>query len=264
MKKFADLIIEKRLWFLTGISLITLFFIFLLNDLRVYTKFADLLPQGHEYIKVHNKIRAKFGGANTVNMLLQVKKGEIFNTTTLQKVKDITEELYLIPGVDRFKIFSLAVNSMVDMVVTSGGFDFQPMMFPDIPQTQEEMERLKGRLYASTFYGGIVWFDGKKTLITADFFEDEIDYTVVFKELRRLQEKYEDDNHILSISGEPLRIGYVDSYVWPIFRIMIITFLGWSSSITGIDLFGRRSFHFSQLLLAEFGDWVSWIFWVII
>ena len=30
------------------------------------------------------------------------------------------------------------------------------------------------------------------------------------------------DNHILSISGEPLRIGYVDSYVWPIFRIMII------------------------------------------
>jgi predicted RND superfamily exporter protein len=158
-------------------------------------------------------------------MLLQVREGEIFNTTTLQKIKDITEELYLIPGVDRFKIFSLAVNSMVDMMVTSGGFDFQPMMFPDIPQTQEEIESLKGRLYASSFYGNFVWFDSKNTLITADFFEDEIDYTVVFKELRRLQKKYEDDNHILSISGEPLRIGYVDSYVWPIFRIMIITFL---------------------------------------
>jgi predicted RND superfamily exporter protein len=144
MKKLSDFIIGKRMIILSVISLITIFFIYRTSKIEVYTKFADLLPQGHEYIKVHNKIRAKFGGANTVNMLLQVREGEIFNTTTLQKIKDITEELYLIPGVDRFKIFSVAVNSMVDMVVTSGGFDFQPMMFPDIPQTQEEMERLKG------------------------------------------------------------------------------------------------------------------------
>ncbi|MCK5421576.1 MAG: hypothetical protein KAJ08_05405, partial [Deltaproteobacteria bacterium] len=75
MKKFADLIIEKRLWFITAISLITLFFIFLLKDLKVYTKFADLLPQKHEYIKTHNSIRSRFGGANTVNMVLQVREG---------------------------------------------------------------------------------------------------------------------------------------------------------------------------------------------
>jgi hypothetical protein len=224
MKKFSDLIIEKRIIFFTIISLITLFFIYRTMEIKIYTKFADLLPQGHEYIKVHNRIRAKFGGANTVNMLLQVKEGDIFNTTTLQKIKDITEELYLIPGVDRFKIFSIAVNYMVDMVVTSGGFGFQPMMWPDVPRTQEGIEALKERIYASVFYGSFVWFDNKKTLITADFFEDEIDYSVAFKELRRIQEKYGDDNHILSMSGEPLRIGYVDSYVWPIFRILIITF----------------------------------------
>ncbi|MCK5185723.1 MAG: hypothetical protein KAR43_01235, partial [Deltaproteobacteria bacterium] len=224
MKKFSDLIIEKRMIFLTIISLITLFFIYRTMEIKIYTKFADLLPQGHEYIKVHNRIRAKFSGANTVNMLLQVKEGDIFNTTTLQKVKDITEELYLIPGVDRFKIFSISVNYMVDMVITSGGFGFQPMMWPDVPKTQEEMEALKEKIYASVFYGSFVWFDNKKTLITADFFEDEIDYSVVFKELRRIQEKYEDESNILCISGEPLRIGYVDSYVWPIFRILIITF----------------------------------------
>ena len=224
MKKFADLIIEQRLWFLTAISLITLLFIFLLKDLKVYTKFADLLPQGHEYIKVHNRIRAQFGGANTVNMVLQVREGDIFNPTTLKKAKDITDELYLIPGVDRFKIMSIAVDKMLDMVVTSGGYEFNPMMWPDVPQKPEEMESLKERLFASVFYGSFVWFDNKKTLITADFFEDEIDYTVVFKELLRIQEKYEDENHVLSINGEPLHLGYIDSYVWPIFRLMIITF----------------------------------------
>jgi predicted RND superfamily exporter protein len=225
MKKLADLIIEKRAWFLTIIVLISLFFGYLLKDLKVYTKYADLLPQKHEYIKVHNSIRSRFGGANTVVMVLKVKEGDIFTPTTLQKIRDITEELFLIPAVDRFKILSLSVDKMVDMVVTSGGYEFHPLMWPNIPQTQEEIKTLKERVYASVFYGSFVWFDSKKTLITADFFEDEIDYTVVFKELRRIQEKYEDDNHALSINGEPMHLGYIDSYKDDIFFIMIGTFL---------------------------------------
>jgi hypothetical protein len=225
MNKLSDFIIEQRIVFLTIISLFTVFFMYRTATIDIYTKFSDLLPQNHEYIKLHNRIRTQFGGANTTNMLLQVREGDIFNTATLQKIKDITEELYLIPGVDRFKIFSIAVNTLADMVITSGGFDFQPLMWPDVPQTEVEINKLKERVYASVFYGGFVWFDSKKTLITLDFFEDEIDYTVVFKELSRIQEKYEDDNHVLAVSGEPLRIGYIDSYVWPIFRIMIISLL---------------------------------------
>jgi hypothetical protein len=133
--------------------------------------------------------------------------------------------MFFIPGIDRFKILSISVNRLVDMVVTSGGFSFQPLMWPDVPQTEEEIESLKERVYASVFYGGFVWFDSKKTLITADFFEDEIDYPVVFKELRRIQEKYEDNNHILAINGEPLHLGYIDSYKGDIFKIMLYTFL---------------------------------------
>jgi predicted RND superfamily exporter protein len=206
MEKISDFIIEKRIWFLTIISLLSLLFAYKVKDVKVYTKFADLLPQGHEYIKVHNEIRAQFGGANTVTMVLQVREGDIFNPTTLQKIRDITDELYLIPGVDRFKIFSMAVNLLVDMVVTSGGWEYQSMMWPDVPKTQAEINKLKERIFASGYYGSFVFYDSKKTLIRADFFEDEIDYSVVFKELRRLQEKYEDDNHTLSINGEPLHL----------------------------------------------------------
>jgi predicted RND superfamily exporter protein len=225
MKKLSDFIIEKRMPLLIIISLISLFFLFKLKDMKVYTKYSDLLPQQHEYIQLHNRIRSTFGGSNTVTMVLQVKEGDIFNPTTLQKLKDITDEMFFIPGIDRFKILSISVNRLVDMIVTSGGFSFKPLMWPDVPQTEEEIESLKERVYASVFYGGFVWFDSKKTLITADFFEDEIDYPVVFKELRRIQEKYEDNNHILAINGEPLHLGYIDSYKGDIFKIMLYTFL---------------------------------------
>ncbi|KPJ55578.1 MAG: hypothetical protein AMJ42_06610 [Deltaproteobacteria bacterium DG_8] len=112
---------------------------------------------------------------------------------------------------------------MVDMVVTSGGFDFQPLIWPDVPQTKEGIENLREKVYASVFYGSFVWFDSKKTLIRTDFFEDEVDYSVVYRELLRIQNKYEDENHILSISGEPLHLGYIDSYKGAVMWIMAIT-----------------------------------------
>jgi len=223
MKKLADFVIDKRGWFLAAISIITLFFLYQVKNLKVYTTFADLLPQNHEYIKVHNSIRSRFGGANSVTMVLQVKQGDIFNYTTLKKIRDITDELYLIPAVDRFKVLSIAVNLLLDIVVTSGGYDFAPLMFPEVPSTPEAIALLREKVYASVFYGNFVWFDSKKTLITLDFFEDEIDYRVVFKELGRIQQKYEDDNHILSMNGEPLHLGYIDYYKDDVFRIMLIT-----------------------------------------
>ena len=223
MKKLSEFIIEKRIWVLIVIALITLFFIYEVRGLKIYTKYADLLPQGHKYIKVHNDIRSSFGGANTVIMVLQVREGDIFNPTTLQKIRNITDELYFIPAVDRFKIMSIATNLLIDMVVTSGAFDFVPLMFPEVPKTQEECENLRQRIYSSIFYGSFVWFDCKKTLIRADFFEDEVDYSVVFKELIRIQKKYEDEKHILSIAGEPLHLGYIDSYKWKVIGIMGIT-----------------------------------------
>jgi len=225
MKKFSHFIIEQRVLIFITISLATLFFGYKIKDLEVHTKFADLLPQGHEYVKLHNRIRSQFGGANSVVMVLQVREGDIFTPKTLQKIRDITDELYFIPAVDRFKIASIALKKMMLLEATLGASIAVPLMWPEVPKTQEEAAKLREKIYGSFFYGSFVFFDCKKTLITADFFEDEIDYSVVFKELRRLQDKYEDSNHILSIHGEPMHLGYVDSYVGDVLRIMIITFL---------------------------------------
>jgi len=225
MKKFSNFIIENRIWILSITMVITFFFAYKLKELEVYTKYADQLPQGHEYIKLHNRIRSQFGGANSVAMVLQVREGDIFNPKTLQKIRDITDELYLLPSVDRFKIISIALKKMMILEATSTGIHTVPLMWPDVPKTQIKADELREKIYGSYFYGSLVFFDCKKTLIMADFFEDEIDYTVVFKELIKIQKKYEDDNHILSIHGEPVHLGYVDSYVEDVLGIMIITFL---------------------------------------
>jgi predicted RND superfamily exporter protein len=106
MERLADHVIEKRNIYLTIAIIATIFFGWQCRKLSIKTVFADLLPQKHPYIKLHNEIRNKFGGANQVLIMVGVrttgKYKDIFNTETLQKVKGASKNSYFQKGSDRW------------------------------------------------------------------------------------------------------------------------------------------------------------------
>jgi len=226
MKKFAELIIKYRLVFLILITIATILFATQIPKVKIATSFGDLLPQTHPYIKVHNQLRETFGGANSMLMLLEVKDGDIFNQNTLGKIKNITEQLYLVPGIDRYKILSLSSEKLKVMKFTSWGLESKPLMFPSIPKNEKELKELRENVYSNPiYYGNYVSLDCKRTLITADFFEDKMDYSVVHKELNRIRAEVEDKNHRLSIVGRPMEIGTIRQMVDQVNYILLGTAL---------------------------------------
>ena len=224
MKKFAEFIIRRRILILVIISIVTGFFMYELTSLSVKTNIADLLPQKHPYIKVHNKIRNIFGGSNQVLIMVQVRTGDIFNQKTLTKIQWITRELENIPGVDPYKIRSIAVSKMKTFKYTSGTMQIDPLMYPDIPRNEQEMNTLRDNIYSNPqYYGQNVSYDSKKSLIMVDFLEEDIDYRTVFNELSRIRQHTEDENHIVSIAGEPMHLGYIDQLTNQVLIVLGIT-----------------------------------------
>ncbi len=206
MERFADFVFARRPAILIVILLITLFFLLQLVNplgffdssqkilkLKVDTNFSDLLPQRHPFVKVHNMIKNTFGGANQVLIMVQVRKGDIFNQVTLGKVKAISERLEKFPAVDKYKIRSIAMNKMKYFKFKQGTIDISPLMFPNIPQNQHEMEDLKKKIYSEIFEEEL----------------GEIGYDAVFKDFMKLQGEMEDENHIINIAGEPVHLGYI-------------------------------------------------------
>jgi predicted RND superfamily exporter protein len=63
--------------FLAAIFLLTVFFASRIPYLEMYSNFADLLPQKHPYIQLHNEVKDTFGGANNVVMAVSVEEGDI-------------------------------------------------------------------------------------------------------------------------------------------------------------------------------------------
>ncbi len=229
MKKFAEHLIKYRAYWLTMIVLLTGFFGYHAAQMKMVTKFDDLFPQSHEYIKVHNMFRSLFGGANLVSLEIAVEDGTIFNTETLEKIKQITKEVELLPWVHPYQIVSLARRNTKDMKVTSWGIKNEPVMFPNVPKTPEAMEQLKKTVYQSdSIYGKIVALDSRSTLIQAVFIDDPttgetIDYQLLFGKLQDLISRYEDSNTKISMSGNPVLYGWVYSYFPEMMRIFALT-----------------------------------------
>jgi predicted RND superfamily exporter protein len=208
------------------ILVVTIFWGYQLPGLKISTDFGDLLPQTHPYIKVHQEFRKLFGGVNFLVMLIEVKEGDIFNPVTLNKIKYISEELFKLPGIDRYKILSLAKSKLKDIKYTAWGVTAEPLMWPNIPQTEEEMDKLKNAIWSNPrYYGSFVSHDCKKSLILADFLEEALDYSEVYEDLNQIRAEVEDDNHILSIVGYPMHLGTVGHMISRVNYIMVGTAL---------------------------------------
>jgi len=232
-ERIAHLIITSRHYLLGCVVVLTMFFGYHASKLSVKTIYTDLLPQGHPYITVHNEIRNIFGGSNQVLIMVQVKDPEkggaykdVFNPDTLSKVKFINDELRKIHAVDRYKILSIAENKIRNMQLTSRGYVSEPVMWPSVPQTEEQLHKLRLNVYGNpACYPSLISLDSKSALIMVDFFEEQIDYATCFRELQALRKKTEDKNHIIAIAGEPMHLGYIDSYVGDVVKILVYTVL---------------------------------------
>lgn len=226
MEKFIKYFIEKRYYFLAGIIIATAIWGVYLSRVRIDSSFADLLPQKHPYIKVHNEFSEKFGGANLVVIAVTVKEGEIYNYNTLKKIERITEVVDMMKGVDHYQVVSITHRKAKYIRVTSDFVGTRSLMYPVIPSKENDLQTIKRNVILSPLiYGQIVSADHKSVLIAAEFFEGKIDYLEAFKVFRNIIKKESDKNHSVYIAGSPMLIGWIYFYLLELYKIFIITIL---------------------------------------
>ncbi len=226
MTRTAEWIVKNRLPILIAIFLITLFFGYHARKIEMYTAFSDLLPKGHPFIQVHDQFSKVFGGANLVLLSVEVKQGDIYNAATLTKIQKLTEFLERTPGANNYQIFSIARQKVKDVRATSWGIEVQPIMWPAVPQTPEEIEQLRSAVNSNPTIGGrLVSLDGKAALITASFHEERLDYARLFQNIQSAIRSVEDANTTVYAAGEPILYGWIYYHLKDILFIISLTCL---------------------------------------
>ena len=195
-------------------------------QLHLVTSFGDLLPQDHPYVKIHNRYSGTFGGANNINIMLQVKDGSIFTVDTLNKIWKMTEALDKVYGVNHNQIDSIAHRTVRYLKVAAGGtMRAQPVMLEPV-KTPEEAANIRRIVHnAENIYGLLVSLDDKAALIRANFIEGRLDYKRIFTEVNaNVVEPFGDRNTEVFVAGEPRLYGWVYHYAGDVFFILVITY----------------------------------------
>ena len=188
----------------------------------------DLLPYDHPYLKLHARFSEVFGsGGSGVAIAVNAKKGDIFNTRTLGKIKRITDEIVLWDEVYRVLTVSIASSSVkVVKSLASGEIHIEPLMFPNIPKNDQEIEELKKNIFSNPSYSGVlVSIDGTAGIILTEM-KENIPYERMFKLLRGLVTKYSDDETSVHIVGFPMLMGWIYSLKPQIYLVFGISILG--------------------------------------
>jgi len=224
---FSHGLIKYRYGFLSLCLIISIFFGYQLRNLSFKTNLGDFYPLKHPYLKIQNRLNEIFGGLNQVSIAIEAKDGSVLNPVTLDKVWQITNQLYLTEGINAGRVVSLSARKVKYVQANEEGFVTQWLMH-DPPKSQLEIEALKERILRSPLaYGPIVSKDFKATLIQADF-ESDVSSRKIFDVLQAIKDKFQDENNRIYISGHPLLQGWLDFYLPRMTKLFFITLLAMS------------------------------------
>lgn len=192
----------------------------------VETIFEDLQPTSHEYVKVNEQFKKKFGGSNIVTFMVTAKKGDIFQIPVLKKIQELTKGLQKIDAVNEFQIYSLAGKKLKEIRSSTEGIESKPYMWPKVPKTEAEIEQLKKAVLKNPLvYGPVVSRDLRSTLITVDFYDGILNYSTAFKQVQDLVEKTRDPAVEIGVVGNPVLYGWVNYFIPETISLVMIAFV---------------------------------------
>ncbi len=177
--------------------------------LRLSIREDDLLPQGHPYVQVYNRINQLFGGGAAMLIGVVPRSGDVFTPETLGKVARITSRLEAMPELARGKVWSLAAESVKRIALVDGEVDVRKLM-PEVPKDAEGLARLRAETFADPrFVGTLVSADGGAAAVIADF-PTEVEGPKLQEKVEAIVAPERDARTEIVIAGGPVVVAALD------------------------------------------------------
>ncbi|SPF46666.1 putative Transporter [Syntrophobacter sp. SbD1] len=200
--------------------------------LRLNANFEKTIPTGHPYIANYLKHKADLGGlGNAVRIAVEATKGTIYDAAYLGTLQKISDEVFLLPGVDRAYMRSLWSPGTRWVGVTEEGYEGGPVIPNDYNGSDESVEQVRRNVERSHEIGQIVALNHKSSIIFVPLLSKDsntgkpLDYGKFSDNLEALRTKYQSDAIQIHITGFAKVAGDLIEGVRQIFLFFGVAFL---------------------------------------
>src|SRR4249919_2548734 len=196
---FERAIFNNRFWIVVACAMLTLLLGFQATKLAINAGFEKMIPHRHAYIKNYLESRGSLRGlGNSVRVVVESTDGDIFDPAYLEVLKQVNDELFLMPDVDRAWMKSIWTPAVRWSEVNEEGFVGGPVMPDNYDGSPASVDALKLNIRRANIVGNLVANDFRSSMVFVPLLEKNsetgkpLDYDAFSKQLeRKVRAKYE-------------------------------------------------------------------------
>ncbi|ABO23674.1 RND family transporter [Shewanella loihica] len=199
---------RQRAYVIFAFLLATLFLGFQASHLKMDAAFVKNIPLNHSYMQTYLKHQKQFGGANSIMVAVEDSSGNIFNPNFFDTLKQVHDQLFFIPGVDRAQVKSLYSPSTRFTEVVEDGFAGGPVIPADFSTTPAGLEVVRSNIEKAGIVGRLIAEDYSAAMVTAQLMDfdpqtgEPLDTLAFASQLEKeLRGQYENDKIKIHIIG---------------------------------------------------------------
>ncbi|MGB4059519.1 MAG: MMPL family transporter [Burkholderiaceae bacterium] len=194
-------------------ALITLVLGWQASKLQLSASFEKTIPTSHAYVVNFLQHQSELQGlGNAVRVAVVNPKGDIYDPQYLETLREISDELFLMPGVARSGVKSLWTPNTRWTGVTEEGLEGGPVIPDGYDGSPQSLQQLAANVARSGEVGQIVALDARSTVIYVPLLSKSIDgvpldYGQFSLALETLRTKYEAKGVTIHITGFAKLVG---------------------------------------------------------
>lgn len=206
---FAErLLFNNRVWVTAFCLVVTLVLGWLSTDLKMNASFEKMIPTSHPFVVnyLENKNDLK-GLGNAVRMAVENTEGTIFDAEYMDVLRQINDEVFLLPGVDRPYMKSLWTPTTRWTAVTEEGLDGDTVVPDGFDGSPQSLGQLRANVERSGEIGRLIAQDFKSTIIFIPLLDinpqtgEALDYGEFGENIEAIRAKYQNDKFKIHITG---------------------------------------------------------------
>lgn len=186
------------------------------NALRISmdTSITKMVPLGHEYIKNLMKHKDELSLGNDIRIAVETTGEDIFTKEYLQTLKEVTDEAFYLPGVDRSKVSSIWTPHVRWVEVTEEGFKGGEVVPPTYDGSDEQIAILQQNILKSGQVGRLIADDFKSAIVYVPLVDldpakgEKHDYKQLSAQLEeKIRDRFQSDKIKIHIIGFGKKVG---------------------------------------------------------
>jgi len=178
-------------------------------QIRPDASFVKMIPTAHPYVTNFLDHRDDLAGlGNSLRVVVAATEGDIFSADYQQTLKQVTDELFFLQGVDRSAVKSIWTPNVRWTEVTEEGFVGGPVIPASYDGSAASLEQVRSNILRSGQLGRLIANDFRSAMVEVPLFDQDpqtgarLDYQRFSAELeQQIRDKFQRDGIRIHITG---------------------------------------------------------------